>query len=134
MKKLAVIGLSIIVAIAFGLLFWFHTKVSRDRNFRQKLAGAWSWQFVNIRETYNYSTDGSFTAQEVFTHSKSTNIYQMAGTWQIKDGKIIQTVTNDSHKKTRVPRISSAQIVQLDTHKYIVAINTNRIVLNKVMP
>jgi hypothetical protein len=134
MKKFTAIGLWIVVAVLVGLLFWNWVQVSRDKNFSQKLAGTWSWQFANIRETYNYSIDGSFTDQEVLTHSKNTNIYQMAGTWQIKDGKIFETITNDSHKGARVPRTHSAQIIRLDAHKYIVAINTNKMVLNKVTP
>ena len=132
MKKLTIIGLSVIAVVACILLLWQHAKTSRDRDFSQKLAGAWSWEYANIRETSNFAADGSFTVQEAFSRSKSTNTYQMAGTWYIKDGKVIETVTNDSNKKRRVPRTNSGQIVSIDAHEYVVAFDTNRLVLNRV--
>jgi methionyl-tRNA formyltransferase len=134
MKKFTIIGLAVVAIVACILLLWQHAKTSRDRNISQKLAGAWSWEFANIRETSNFAADGSFTAQEVFSHSKSTNTYQMAGTWYIKDGKVIETITSDSNKKARVPRTNSGQIVSIDAHEYVVAFDTNKLVLNRVTP
>ena len=136
MKKLTIIGLSVLAVVGCILLFWQHAKTSRDRNISQKLAGAWSWEFANIRVTTDFATDGSLTSQEqdVFNYSKSTNTYQTAGTWYIKDGKVIETVTSDSNKKARVPRTSSGQIVSIDAHEYVVAFGTNKLVLKRVTP
>jgi len=134
MKKLTIIGLLVVTVVACILLLWHHAKISRDRGISQKLAGAWSWEYANIRETYNFAPDGSFTAQETYSYSKSTNTYQMAGTWHIKDGRVIQTITSDSNKKARVPRTNSGQIVSIDTQEYVVAFDTNKLVLKRFTP
>ena len=135
MKNLTFVGLLAVIVVVCILLFWQHSKISRDRGFSQKLAGAWVWEDANVGETYNYSDDGSYTIQEVFTFSNRTNIYQFAGTWQIKDGKIIQIVTTDSHKKASVThRTNSAQIVRLDARDLIVEVDTNRMELRRITP
>jgi hypothetical protein len=134
MKKLTIIGLSMVIVIVCILLYLRHAKISRDRDFSQKLAGAWSWEYANIRDTYTFAPDGSFAVHEIFSHPKSTNTYQMAGLWHIKDGMIVQTVTNDSNTKRRVPRTSSGQVVRVDAHEYVVAFGTNQLVLYRATP
>jgi hypothetical protein len=132
MKKLTIIGLSVLAVVGCILLFWQHSKTSRDRGFSQKLAGAWSWKFANIRETWEFAPDGNFTALD--SYSNRTNAYQMSGTWKIKGGKIIQIISSDSHKKTSVPRTNSAQIVRLDARGFIVAVDTNKMEFSRIIP
>src|SRR5437763_534864 len=96
MKKLAIVGLVIIGIIACGLLFWQQAKQSKDRDFRHKLAGTWSWEFGNERDTNVMAPDGGYDEQLISTNSKGVKLFQSAGMWQIKDGIFIETVTNDS--------------------------------------
>jgi hypothetical protein len=134
MKKFTIIGLSLVAVVACLLLFWQHARASRDKSFSQKLAGTWSLEFDNIRETRNFAADGSFTGQTVTSHPKGTNTNQMAGTWYIKAGRFIETVTSNSNPKARVPRTVSGQVVRIDAHEYVVAYDTNILVLNRVTP
>jgi uncharacterized protein YxeA len=134
MKKIVIIGLAVIVAVVLSLLFWQHHKVAREQDFSRKLAGVWSWKYANILETYNFAADGSLTTQDTFTYSKSTNTYQESGTWHIKDGRLTDTITSDTHKRARVPRSSTSQIVRLDANRLIVSIGTNTMELDKIEP
>jgi len=58
--------------------------------------GTWSWEIYSLHGTRNFATDGSFAEQTVF---KGTNASQTAGTWHVKDGRVIVSVTNDSTKR-----------------------------------
>jgi hypothetical protein len=93
-------------------------KLSRDREFRHKLAGTWSWEFDNERDTNVIAPDGSYDEQLISTNSKGVKLFQFARTWQIKNGIFIETVTNDSRPRARVPRIKSAQIVCVDAREF----------------
>src|SRR5258705_8096022 len=101
MKKLTMMGLSVVVVVVLIFLFWQHAKTARDRKSSQNLAGTWSWEIYSLHGTRNFATDGRFAEQTVF---KGTNASQTAGTWHVKDGRVIVSVTNDSNKKARVPR------------------------------
>jgi uncharacterized protein YxeA len=126
MKKITFIGLSVVLIVACAFLLWRHAKISRDRDFSQKLAGVWSWELYNQRCTNVVAADGSFTAQEIFNHSKSTDTYQMAGTWHIKDGSLIWTFTSDSNRKAKVPRTHSGHIVRVDSSEFAVVWETSK--------
>lgn len=134
MKRWIIIGFSLLVIIAFILLAWHHTKTSRDRDFRQSLAGAWSWELYNMRCTNIVASDGSFTSQLVFDHPSRTNTYQMAGTWHIKNGSLIETVTSDSKKSARVPRTLSGTIFRVNANEFVIAWqgSTNKSVWQRV--
>ena len=134
MKKAALIGLLIVVAALIALLLWRQTKISRDRNFSRKLAGTWLWSYANIRESLTYTADSRFSSQEIDSHRQRTNTYQRAGTWFIKDGRIITTYTNDSNTRARVPRTATGQIVRIDAQEFIVSYDTNKLVLNRITP
>src|SRR6202789_106421 len=108
MKKLLIIGLAVVIVVVCVLLHWRHVKISRfDSDFRQSLAGIWSSELDIMRLTNVVVADGSFTVQATFNHPDRTNTYQMAGTWQIKDGLLIETVTSDRNKLTPGPRTHS---------------------------
>jgi uncharacterized protein YpmB len=131
MKRLIIIGFSVVIVLAFILLFLQHTQSFRDRKFRQKLSGAWSWEIYSLHGTRNYAADGSFTEQ-VF---KGTNSYNLtAGTWYVKDDKVIVTFTSDSNKKAQIPRTSSEQIIRIDAHEFVGTFGATKVVLNKVTP
>lgn len=138
MKKLTIIGgSSVVIVVAGMLLHWQYVKMSRfDRDFRQSLAGAWSRNFDNVRCTNSVAADGSFTCQARVSHPDLTNTYQMAGTWQIKDGSLIETFTSDSNEAARVPRTHSGRIVRVNTSEFVVAWqgSTNKSVWRRVGP
>ena len=132
-----IIGLSVVIVVACVLLVWQHVKISRfDRDFRQSLAGTWSRELENMRCTNIVAPDGSFTEQSTFSHPDRTNTYQMAGTWHIKDGNLIEAVTSDSNKSALVPRTHSGKIIVVNSNEFIMAWqgSTNKTVWQRVSP
>lgn len=125
MMKTTAAALSLGVAvIASVLLLWHHARISRDRedsDFRRCLAGVWSWEFENMRCTNVVAPDGGFTCHSLFVHPDRTNTYQMAGTWQVEDGRLIEIVKSDSNKTARTPRTRSGRIIRVDTDEFMVA-------------
>jgi hypothetical protein len=95
------------------------------------LAGVWSWEIYSLHGTRNFAADGGFTEQVIF---KDTKTNQTAGTWYVKDGRVIVTVTNDSNKKAQVPRTISEQIVSINAHEFIGSFGTAKAVLSRVTP
>jgi hypothetical protein len=139
MKKFIIIVTPVVILILCVFLLRQHVKISGDRNdgdFRQGLTGAWSCEFFNIRCTNVVAPDGSFTSQLMFSHPGHTNTYKMAGTWHIKDGCLIETVTNDSNVTAPVPRTRNGQIARASTSEFVVVWQgtTNEWVWQRVGP
>lgn len=137
MKKLTIIGLFVVIVTACVLLHWQHVKTSEfDKDFRENLVGTWLRELENMRCTYIVAPDGSFTGKAVFSHPDRTNTYLQAGTWQVQDGSLIETVTKDSNKSAQVPRSHSGRIIFVNTNEFIVAWqgSTNRWVWQRVSP
>jgi hypothetical protein len=132
MKKLTIIGLLAAIIIACVFLLRYHAKISKDRDeaFRERLAGVWLRELDNLpprvggpqsmRCTNTVAPDGSFTCQQWLSHPDRTNTYQDTGTWHIKDGNLIETVTRDSNEAAVVPRSHSGQIVFVNTNEFVV--------------
>lgn len=137
MKKFTILGLSVIIVVACMLPFWHYVKISRfDRGFRQSLAGIWSRNVGDIRCTNVVAVDGSFTEQVIFNHPDRTNTYEIKGTWHIKGGNLIETVTSDSNKSALTPRTHSGRVVPINTNGFIIAWQgfTNKSVWQRVSP
>ena len=133
MKKLITVGLLAVLVVAFILVFWQHAKTSRDRKYSENLAGNWSWEIYSLHGIRNFAADGSFTEQTVSVF-KGTNTYQTVGTWYVKDGRVIVTVTSDNNKKALVPRTISEQIVRIDANEFVGTFGKAKVVLNRVTP
>ena len=123
MKKLAIIGLSVAVVVACILLFWQHAKISKDRDFSQKLAGAWSWEWANIRGTSDLAADGTFS----YGFGKKSDPH---GTWLVKAGVLVMTFTNSygagNQGASVVGDVKRLKIIHLDAHRFkYVAGSTN---------
>jgi len=134
MKKLAIILVSVLIAVVCALLLWQQVKISRDRDFCQKVLGTWSWESSSMQFTNIISPNGSFTGQEFYDHLKSTNTYQIAGTWRIKNGDYIQTITSDSNPDAKRPPTHSGRIIRVDAHEFVVVWHgdTNKIIWQRV--
>jgi hypothetical protein len=74
-----------------------------DEKLREKLVGEWivDVQTPNykIRGTATLKSDGTVISQAVFTRLPSEQKFAMSyeGTWEVKDGYIIETVSKSSH-------------------------------------
>ncbi len=121
MKKLTVIGLSVVIVAACGLLLWRDVRLSRfDRDFRQSLAGTWSTKLDNMQFTNVVMPDGNYNMQLIFIHPERTNTYQATGTWLVKGGKMIETVKSITNPTERTPHTISGRIIRADAREFAV--------------
>ena len=121
MKKLTIIGLSIIIVATCMALLWRHASLSRfDRDFQQSLVGTWSSKLDNMRLTNFVLTDGSFTCQLIFIHPERTNTYRETGIWLVKDGNLIETVKSDTNPTAQTPRNITGRIIRADAREFTV--------------
>ena len=121
MKKLAIIGLLVVIVAAFLLLRWQQVRVARfDSDFRQHLAGVWLRQEANMRCTNTVAADGSFLELSWFSHPDRTNTYQRTGTWLVKNGHLIQTVKGSTNPTEVTPWTTAGRIVRADARGFTV--------------
>ena len=109
-----------------------------DAEIRKSLPGA--WHFVQAssggngdRSTFTVAPNGDFTSEVV--RSDGTLVVQTAGTFQVKDGYLIGTVTNSSQSQSKkhLPFVLRAKIVQADAKKMVIVAEgtTNRMTIEK---
>ena len=121
MKKLGIIGLLVVIVAAFLLLYRQHAaSVARfDSVFRQQLAGVWLRQEAGMRCTNTVAADGSFVELSWFSHPDRTNTYRATGTWLVKDGCLIETVSSSSNSAEVTPHTGTARIIRSDAGEFV---------------
>ena len=121
MKKLAIIGLLVVMVIACLLLHWQHVKISRfDNDFRRNLAGVWLRQEAGMRCTNAVAADGSFVELSWFSHPDRTNTYQRTGTWLVSNAHLIETIKSSSNPGEVTPHTGTARIIRSDAREFVV--------------
>jgi hypothetical protein len=117
MKRFTIIGLFIILIILCVLLFWRHAKLTRDQDMQSRLTGTWTLELLDIlRDTNTVASDGSFHLQE----ATGTNLFQVTGTWRIKNGDLVDTTTSNTARiGVRLPHTDIHHIVRLDDSELV---------------
>jgi hypothetical protein len=92
----------------------------RDAELRQKITGTWiPSSNGTIYAAVTVSSDGSFVSKfsVIRTNIPSELIYQ--GTWQVKDGVLITTITNVDGLEPHDPvgKIRNIKIIHMDEHE-----------------
>jgi len=125
MKKFTIIGFIIALVIA-SILLWQHSNPSSDAKLGRQIAGTWT----NYDGLYTkiISSDGSFSTIVGIPNALSTS----QGTWLVKDGELVLTVTNvqliSAHRTfSPMGEIHRTKIVHVDDHQfsYVEAGRTN---------
>jgi hypothetical protein len=110
----------------------------RDTAVRKNLPGIWNVElaFTNAwgsKSTFTIGPNGEFVCQTVT--ASDVQVAELAGTFQVKDGMLIETVTNSTQPKIqgRIPFTSRAQIIRADNHEMAVIYDgdTNTVILRK---
>ena len=146
MKRLAIIGLSVVIVVACLLLYWQHVRITRfDSDFRQQLAGVWLraedelpqgvGMPLSMRCTNTVAADGSFVELSWFRHTDRTNTYQRTGTWLVKDGQLIETIKSSTNPSEVTTHTGAAQIIRSDAGEFIVRWpNSVETIWQKIIP
>jgi hypothetical protein len=121
LKKIAIIGLFVVIVLTCLLLYWQRVKIARfDDDFRQHLAGVWVRQEVNMRCTNTVAADGSFVELSWFSHPDRTNTYQRTGTWLVKNGRLIETIKSSTNPAEVTPHTGTGKIIHPDADEFVV--------------
>lgn len=134
MRKLAIISLILVLLGLCGLLFWQHAKSAKDRNTQAKLTGTWTLEMYDILRCTNVVTaDGKFSRAEATYLPKGTNIYQVTGTWIVKNRDLIEKIVSTTRVGVQLPHTDIHRIVRLDDHELVALwYSTNAAVWKKV--
>jgi len=110
-----------------------------DAELRQKLTGKWreDSQFpggIHVQSERIVDSDGSYILHLTNTLADGVRTVTVAGTLEVKDGILIDTITNDLTYHTLVPRIAGVdRIIRVDEHQLIVrGTNTDAAVMTLI--
>jgi hypothetical protein len=112
-------------AITFLALSFLLMGCNRDAKLTKEIPGTWKHDGVSTgssQDTYastmTISRDGTFSYFRLWNEKPLTNTY--AGTWQVKGGFMLLTLTNRSgpHPLPRNAVIKS-KIIRLDDHEFV---------------
>lgn len=132
MKKIAIIGFTFGLLIIAILVVMHYQKHPSDSAIRRKLPGTWTLNIADGRaRTLMMSSDGHWTEQ--ITGKIRTG--RLDGTWQVRDGFLISTITNND-MDMQVPSTHTSRIIRIDSHEYVLhSENGNtQVVFKKVEP
>ena len=109
--------------IALGLILTGCSKVPSDAVVAKKLPGAWHRVLASPDAKgiiFTFSPDGNFTNQIPTTHPDGIQVTMvLTGTFQVRDGYLIETITNISNYSGYLPVVERYKIVQSDDRKLI---------------
>lgn len=95
-----------------------------DTEIGQKIIGVW---IVDIRSTNSLSIEGtvainsdeSFISKATITRAGHSQSVRYEGTWQVKDGFLIETITKSDFKSITVGKITHDKIVGIDENEMV---------------
>ena len=115
MKKVIIIGLAVVIVAVIALL-WTRSKHPSDQQIQRELAGTWYFSWTNmgrsLTTTNVIAPDGRFVS-EVSGFADGKTI-RNEGTFIVRDGIVIATVTNESG-----PHSMQWHIIRLDSHELV---------------
>jgi hypothetical protein len=136
MKKFIFTGIGIVLLIIIGALF-AHFKAAQEmdaKNF-QKLVGGWVAKDKDgLHNVTTIHSDSGFTCS-VTPEDNMGLLYYFKGTLQIKNGILIETITNHSDTNVHLPFISRMNLVSLKNNNFVVKVDgtTNELVFWKMI-
>jgi hypothetical protein len=114
MKKLITLGLTIGLLVVVTLLAWWHVGHSRDAKIFGSLPGTWVLRYGSL----NVHPDGSYVLQ--FTHSAAEGVLTNEGTFQVRNGFLINTLTKSYRPNAQLPQITQMRIIHMDDREIII--------------
>jgi VCBS repeat-containing protein len=106
----------VLLACAIALVFTGCSPAHHqsDADIRQNVSGTWT---RDVYGTMTIAPDGSWS--NMVLNSNLTNFY--SGTWQLKDGVIIMTLTNTSvsDESSTIGRTKQYNVIHVDDHHFV---------------
>ena len=115
MKKIVAIGFTVALLVIVALLSWHYFKHSRDTKISRILTGTWHADDLG---SFTVRSDGGYVWQ--ITNLTTGRAVTIEGTFQVRDGVLINTVTKSSRTNTHVPYVSHSQIVRANDYEMVI--------------
>jgi hypothetical protein len=121
MKTAIIAGVGILLAIGTTTIVVIKTEqlspiksLPNDEEVRRNLPGVWQLDFASTTvrsgtSTFTVATNGDFVCKTVF--SSDINPVELAGTFQVADGYLVETVTRSTQPNAHIPFVSREQII-----------------------
>jgi hypothetical protein len=111
------------IILALSLLL---TACSRhDAELTKRIPGNWKHEGTSTRDDSTFSSSTTISPDGTFSYTRQRNekpfTYSMAGTWKIRDGFMLVTITNRSDQDMggKLGEISKWRIIRLDDHQIV---------------
>jgi hypothetical protein len=114
MKKIIPIGFIIALVGLAAFFSWQHFKHAKDARIFKNLPGTWTTSFGSL----SVQPGGSYVLQ--FTVSPDIGVVTNEGTFQVRDGFLIDTVTRTCRTNAQVPYVNRKRIIQADDREMII--------------
>jgi hypothetical protein len=111
------------IILALGLLLAGCSQ--RDAELTKNVQGSWKHEGTSARDASTYSSSTTISPDGTFSYTRQRNekplTYSMAGTWKIRDGFMLMTITNRSDQDIggKLGEISKWRIIRLDEHQIV---------------
>ena len=97
---------------------------SGDARIRQKIVGTWivdrqSPAGIIIKATVTLNLDGQFTTKGTVTRDGSRQTIECAGTWQVKEGMLIETITKSGSKNVPLGLVTRDKIIRVNDRELV---------------
>jgi hypothetical protein len=137
LKKVFAIGFAVVFAVVI-ILLWLHFKHPGEQQIQREFAGAWTnlSQIGSRTETSTLvcASDGSYRRHWTATAAGKTSGGTEDGTWQIKDGFLIITMTSND-VDMQIPPPSTNRIIRIDSQEFALqGARNGQMVFRKITP
>jgi hypothetical protein len=93
---------------------------NRDAKLRKEIAGAWTHEDSDSSGVMILASDSSFKSKWTLAFSNTAREWTCEGTWIVKDGFLVATITNSTAKNSThtepVGSIDRLKIIAFDGH------------------
>ena len=98
--------------------------VASDADIQQKLVGTWIKEMnlddgVQVRSVTVFRPDGSYAGKGTIVESNKTQWASEAGTFLVRGGVLILTMTKHSSTNARLPVVTRDRMVRLDDRELV---------------
>jgi hypothetical protein len=137
MKKVIAIGFAVVFAVVI-VLVWLHFKHPSEQQIQPEFVGTWT-SHSQMGTRTNTSTlvcapDGSYSRRWTATVAGKTSGGTEDGTWQVKDGFLIITMTSND-VDMQIPPPSTNRIIRIDSQELVLqGARNGQMVFRKVTP
>jgi hypothetical protein len=106
-----------------------------DAEIQSTLPGTWIFEHrflsISFRSVTTVGSNGDYVSQLTLTKSNDITTLQLEGTWQVRDGVLIDAMTNNSDPEVHLPYTSERRISRANDHELVFKVGRDEHVFRK---